>query len=94
MINKLNRFIDFINSYYEINYNLYENYNIKKRNYQILNNINEINNNNNINKILKKINENNNIKEHLNDILDLYDNMNKENNKIKNLTNQTTSKKK
>ena len=93
MINKLNRFIDFINSYYEINYNLYENYNIKKRNYQILNNINEINNNNNINKILKKINENNNIKEHLNDILDLYDNMNKENNKIKNLTNQTTSKK-
>ena len=88
MINKLNRFTDFINSYYEINYNLCKNYNIKQRNYQILKNINEINNNNNINKILKKINESNSIKEQLSDILDLYDNMNKEGIKINNIINQ------
>ena len=93
MINKLNSFIDFINSYYEINYNLYENYNIKKRNYQILKNINEINSNNDIYKILKQIKESNNIKEQLNDILNLYDNMNKEGIKINNIINQKKYKK-
>ena len=35
----------YINKFYEINNNILENYDVKRRNYQILKNLNEINNN-------------------------------------------------
>ena len=57
MINKLNEFMKYINKYYEINNNILENYNVKKRNYQNLKNIDNIDNNNEIFKKLKDINK-------------------------------------
>ena len=78
VIDNLNGFMSYINKFYEINNNILENYNVKKRNYQVLKNLNEINNNNEIIKIIKTINNNNNIKNKISDILDLYNNMNKD----------------
>ena len=43
-VDKLNGFISYINKFYEINNNILENYDVKKRNYQVLKNLNEINN--------------------------------------------------
>ena len=45
VIDKLNGFMKYINKFYEINNNIIENYDVKKRNFQVLNNLNEINNN-------------------------------------------------
>ena len=45
VINNLNGFMTYINEFYEINNNILENYNIKKRNFQVLKNLNEINDN-------------------------------------------------
>ena len=66
----------YINKFYEINNNILENYDVKKRNFQVLKNLNEIDNNNEIIQIIKKINNNNNIKDKISTILDLYDDMN------------------
>ena len=77
IINKLNEFTKYINKYYEINNNILDNYNVKKRNYQNLKNLDIINNNNEIYKIIKDINNNNDIKDKLNYILNLYNNMKK-----------------
>ena len=79
MINKLNEFMKYINKYYEINNNILENYNVKKRNYQNLKNIDNIDNNNEIFKKLKDINNNNDIKEKLNSILGIYNDIIQEN---------------
>ena len=49
----------YINKFYEINNNILENYDVKKRNYQVLQNLNEINNNNEIIELIKNINNNN-----------------------------------
>jgi hypothetical protein len=62
-----------INTFYEINNDIINNFDLKNRNYQNLVNIKELNINNKIFETLKKINENNN-KEILKDILDLYNN--------------------
>ena len=75
MINKLNEFMKYINKYYEINNNILENYNVKKRNYQNLKNIDIIDNDDEIYKKLKDINNNNDIKEKFNSILNIYNNM-------------------
>ena len=77
VIDNLNGFMSYINKYYEINNNILENYNIKKRNYQVLKNLNEINNIKEIIEIIKNINNNNNIKNKISNILDVYNNMNK-----------------
>ena len=45
VIKNLNGFMTYINEFYEINNNILENYNIKKRNFQVLKNLNEINDN-------------------------------------------------
>ena len=45
VIDKLNGFMLYINKFYEINNNILENYDVKRRNYQVLKNLNEINNN-------------------------------------------------
>ena len=83
IISQLNELIDNINIYYEINNNILNNYEKKKRNYQMLQNINQINNSNNkIFNNLKNINEMNNIKEKLNNIMDLYNNINSDNNDV------------
>ena len=66
----------YINKYYEINNNIVENYDTKRRNFQVLKNLKEINNNNKIIDIIKNIN-NNNIKDKIYDIIDLYNNMDK-----------------
>ena len=75
IINKLNEFMKYINKYYELNNNIIENYNVKKRNYQNLKNIDIIDNNNEIHKKLKDINNNKDTKDKLNSILNLYSNM-------------------
>ena len=78
VIDNLNGFMLYINKFYEINNNILENYNIKKRNFQVLKNLNEINNNNEIIKIIKNINSNNDIKNKISNILDIYNDMNKD----------------
>ena len=90
IINKLNKFLEAMNIYYEINNNIIKNYEVKNRNYQILKNINEINNNNKIYEKLKNINEYNNINDKIKDIIDIYNNINKDkkfNKKIENNNN-------
>ena len=61
IINKLNKIINNMDIYYNINKNIINNNNIRNRNYQILMNLNNINkyNNNIINDINNIINENN-----------------------------------
>ena len=76
IINILNDFNYTIKQYYEINNKIIENYDIKKRNYQILQNIKDIFNNNRIYNQLKNINNNKDIKGKINDIIDLYRNIN------------------
>jgi hypothetical protein len=76
VIEELNGFMLYINKYYEINNNIVENYDTKRRNFQVLKNLKEINNNNKIIDIIKNIN-NNNIKDKIYDIIDLYNNMDK-----------------
>ena len=83
IINQLNDLIESMKLYYEININIFKNYEKKNRNYLILQNINQINSNNKIFNNLKNINEMNNIKDKLNNIMDLYNNINSDNNEIK-----------
>ena len=80
VIDKLNGFMLYISKFYEINNNILENYDVKRRNFQSLKNINEINDNNEIIEIIKKINNNNTLKDKISDILDLYKDMNKDQN--------------
>ena len=87
VIEQLNGFCKIINTYYDINNDIYNNYSVKRRNYQIIENLKEINDNNKIFQKLKNIN--NNIKDKLLDILDFYNNMNKDDIKI--IKNQENS---
>ena len=80
VIDNLNGFMLYISKFYEINNNILENYDVKRRNFQSLKNINEINDNNEIIEIIKKINNNNTLKDKISDILDLYKDMNKDQN--------------
>ena len=68
MINKLNEVIKNIDIYYNINYNIYKNYDKKYINYEILHNniLNDIN----------KINEDNNVINKFKEILNIYKKMN------------------
>ena len=77
VIDNLNGFMLYISKFYEINNNILENYDVKRRNFQSLKNINEINDNNEIIEIIKKINNNNTLKDKISDILDLYKDMDK-----------------
>ena len=81
IIRQLNGFMNTINTFYEINNNIVNNFDLKNRNYQNLENIKELRLNNKIFEAIKKINNNKN-KEILIDILDLYNNISKEDRKI------------
>ena len=74
IINILKEIIDKMNIYYKIYEDIINNYNIKKRNYEILYNLNKIKENN-IEKELENIIKSD-IKSKLNNIFDIYTNMN------------------
>ena len=90
IIKRLNNVIDNMDTYYRIINELFENYDLNKRNYQILSNIIEFQNyNDTIIKDINKINEDNNIYNKFKYIMNIYNSMNNiineiENNKIKN----------
>ena len=91
IIRQLNEVNEALNIYYEINNDLINNYDPKNRNYQILENLKEININNTIYVQLKKIKSNFNNKNSLIDLIDLYNNLDLHNNKMKinyNIENQ------
>ena len=89
IITKLNQLIKSMNIFYEINNNILNNYDIKNRNYELFQNINEITNNNLIYEKLKNINNNNDLKNKINNIIDLYKNINTNN--INNDNNKNNS---
>ena len=72
IIEKLNRYKENINNFYQIYTEVINNVDYKNRNYEILNNINEILNNDIINDIKRIVEENNN-KNKFNLILDISD---------------------
>ena len=72
IIEKLNRYKENINNFYQIYTEVIHNVDFKNRNYEILNNINEILNNDVINDIKRIVEENNN-KNKFNLILDISD---------------------
>ena len=71
-----------MNIYYEINNNILNNYQKQNRNYQILKNIQQININNEILNKIKNINNANNIKNTFFEMIDLYNNINSDDNII------------
>ena len=73
-INILNEFSIFMKQFYDINNTIVENYNVKNRNYQVLQNLKEISTNNIIFNKLKDIK----IEGNINDIINMYWNINKE----------------
>ena len=77
IIKQLNDIIDNINIYYEIYNNILNNYSKQNRNYQILQNIKDFNINNEIINVIKNINKMNNIKDEFNNIINIYNNINK-----------------
>ena len=91
IINKLNELSDNMNIYYEINNNIVNNYDKKNRNYKILQNIKQIKKNNEIFSSLNNINKMTNIKDTIFNMIDLYNNINKE---IKKETNIEKTEKK
>ena len=72
IIENLNDLVKSMETYYEINNYILNNYNKKNRNYEMLNNINEISINNKIYEEIKKINEDNNFSKNISDIISLY----------------------
>ena len=84
LIEQLNGFSKIINKYYEINKGIFDNYDVKCRNFQVLKNIEEINNNIIIFSKLKNINANKDLKGKIYDIIDLYRNIKENNDKKKN----------
>ena len=77
---KLNKVLEAMKEYYEINNDIINNFEIKNRNYQSLQNMKEIYTNNIIIENLKKINNNNNINDKLINIIELYNNIYSNNN--------------
>jgi len=93
IIKVLNKVKDNINNYYQIIFDIINNFEVKNRNYQILLNINEINNKIIIDDLDVIINENN-INKKFNKIIEIYEKMNKKDlleheNLIKKLTYMT-----
>ena len=86
IINKLKELIKIMDMYYEIYNNIFNNYKMKNRNYQKLQNIKEINANNDIINNIKKINDINNLTDKLVNIMDLYNKINCDNNKLNQIT--------
>ena len=84
IINKLNKVMENIDIYYNLNNNIIKLYDRNNRNFEILQNINEINYNNIINEI-NKINEDNNIINKFKEIMNIYKKM--RNNEIELLYN-------
>ena len=76
IIAKLNELNEDINTYYEINENIFNSYDKKNLNFQILKNLNEINDTKEIYNSLKNINMNNNIDKKIIDIFELYGKLN------------------
>ena len=83
IINILNIVMDSINIYYELNNTILNNYQIENRNYQILQNIKQISFNNEIFESVKYISKLPDIKNKLFNIIDLYNDINYDNNQIK-----------
>ena len=80
-IEKLNGFSEAINKYYEINKSIFDDYNLKRRNYYNLKNLDEISYNGKLFELLKDINNNNNnINGKIYDIINLYNNINNNDN--------------
>ena len=75
IIQQLNDFLKSIESYYDINNDIINNYKKKNRNYEVLNNTNETIFKNKIFEEIKKINENDNINKKISDIISLYNNI-------------------
>ena len=94
LIDQLKGFSEIINEYYEINKRILDNYDVKCRNFQVLKNLEEINNNNIIFTKLKNINDNKDLKTKIYDIIELYKNINENNDKNKkiNLNNENNKK--
>ena len=77
IIDKLNQIKNKVEIYYKIQYNIYNNFDFKKRNYQILNNINNISQYNksiivDINKVINEVSINNKIIK----LIEIYDKIN------------------
>ena len=83
IIDRLNKLIETMNIYYEINSDILNRYEKQNRNYQILQNIKDININNKICETLKNINGTINIKDKLQSIIEFYNNINSNSSDIK-----------
>ena len=79
----LNELVNTMNVYYEINNDILNSYEIRKRNYQMLSNIKEISINNDIFEKIKNINRIDNINDKILNLFDLYNKMNLNNNDVK-----------
>ena len=80
-IDKLTNFSKAINSFYEINKSIFDDYDLKRRNYYNLKNLDEISYGSKFLEYLKDINKsNNNINGKLYDIINLYNNLNNNDN--------------
>ena len=75
IINQLNELIDIMNTYYEINKSLFNEYENQKRNYQLLRSIKKILFDNEIYDSLRNINKIANIKNKMYNIINLYNNV-------------------
>ena len=80
IISGLNELIVNMESYYKILNNIYNNYDVKNKNYQSLDNMNQININSDIYLEITEINNNINYKEKLKSIFDIYYKMKGKNN--------------
>ena len=72
IISGLNQLIENMETYYKIFNNIFNNYDVKNKNYQVLKNMNQIDTNNNIYKEIFEINQNNNYIEKINKIFNIY----------------------
>jgi len=79
IIKILDNLVKTMDAYYEINYDIINNYEIKNRNYQNLKNLEELDNNNDILEKLKKVNQAENIKDKIIDMIDISELNNKVN---------------
>ena len=81
IINGLNLLIENMQTYYKILNNIFNNFDIKNKNYRVLMNMNQINMNNNIYKEILEINQNIDYTDKINKIINIYYKMNGNNNK-------------
>ena len=79
IIKGLNQLIENMETYYNIFNDLFNNYDVKDKNYQVLKNINQINCNTNIYKEIIEINQDKNYREKINKIFYIYYKMKEKN---------------